>query len=77
MQTFEESALESALNVISGFIIAVLIWLFVVTPLLGIPYSTTQGILVSAIFQIASFLRMLFWRRVFNWIEKRHEKRID
>lgn len=75
MQTLGESALESILNVVSGFIIALLVWWLIVTPLLGIAYSMTQSIFVALIFQFASFLRMLFWRRIFNWIEKRRHDR--
>lgn len=66
MQTKTESIIENVLNVGSGFLIALIVWTFLVTPLYGIQVSATQNLEITAIFTVVSVVRGYFWRRLFN-----------
>lgn len=61
--------LESCLNTASGFVVALLIWTFIVIPLFGFNGLTWGDNLgITAIFTVSSILRGYVWRRIFNWI---------
>lgn len=60
------SAVENVCSVASGFVVAMLLWRFVVTPYLGIPVSYGTNVTVVALFTAASIIRGYIWRRVFN-----------
>ena len=66
MQTKLESMIESCLNVGSGFIVALLVWQFVVVPLWGFEVTMNDNIVVTGIFTAVSLIRGYIWRRVFN-----------
>ena len=66
-QSFWESALETTINIASGFIVSYLVWIFLIPifwPEHSSSYSTAFGIVI--LFTITSFLRSLIWRRFFN-----------
>jgi len=73
-QTKLFSLLEQVLNVASGFIIAVLLWIYIVTPYLGIEYDVTQSLSVTLMFTVVSMLRGYLWRRAGNYITERYHK---
>ena len=66
MQTKLESFLESCLNVGSGFILALIVWKFVVVPLWGFTVSTADNLAITGLFTVVSVIRGYMWRRVFN-----------
>ena len=66
-QTKLESLLESFVNVGSGFIIAFLVWGFIVRPLIYAGYLTIDHTLaITIIFTVISVVRGFIWRRFFN-----------
>ena len=71
-QTRKGSLIEQVLNIASGFLIAMLLWAFVVIPYLGIQHNMFDNLLITSIFTIASLVRGYCWRRLFNnmrWFE--------
>ena len=73
-QTRLFSLIEQLFNIGSGFIIAVLLWAYVVTPYIGIEYDMTQGIKVTLMFTIVSVIRGYLWRRAGNFITERYHR---
>ena len=57
--------LESATNVIAGLIISFVIQL-IIYPILNIPVSINQNLIITFVFFIASFIRGYVIRRLFN-----------
>ena len=70
-QTKVHSIVEMLLNVGSGFIIAMLLWRYVVTPCLGIPYNLDESFYVTLLFTSVSIVRGYIWRRIGNYITER------
>lgn len=68
MQSKKLSTLESLVNTIVGLLTSFLIQI-VIYPLMGIPVSLNQNIIITIVFFIASFIRGYFIRRVFNKIK--------
>jgi hypothetical protein len=66
-QSKKHSLIESIVNVLSGLIISFLIQLWIY-PLLKIPVTLNQNIIITVVFFIASFIRGYVVRRVFNAI---------
>lgn len=66
MQTKLESFLESCLNVGSGFILALIVWKFVVVPVWGFTVSTADNLVITGLFTALSIARGYVWRRIFN-----------
>ena len=66
MQTKLQSLIESLLNTASGFIISLLLYHYVVTPM-DLPDTWNSSILVTLMFTVVSIVRSYFWRRLFNW----------
>lgn len=64
-QSKKHSALESIVNVVLGLLISFLIQI-VIYPVLGIPVTLNQNIIITIVFFIASFLRSYLIRRFFN-----------
>lgn len=62
------SFIESTINVLIGFIIALLAQM-IVFPLYGIETSFESNFQIASIFTIVSIVRGYFFRRFFNWIE--------
>lgn len=65
MQTIKNSILESITNVVAGLITSFVIQL-AIYPLLNIPVSINQNIIITFVFFIASFIRGFVIRRIFN-----------
>jgi len=66
MQTKKFSFIESIINTIVGFLVSLGIQLFIY-PLLNIPVTFKQNIIITFIFTIASILRGYVIRRFFNF----------
>jgi membrane protein YdbS with pleckstrin-like domain len=64
-QTKKQSAIESFVNIIVGLITSFLIQLWIY-PLLDIPVSFNQNLIITLVFFIASFIRGYLIRRFFN-----------
>ena len=69
MQTKKQSVIESLTNIIVGLITSFIIQL-VIYPLLGIPVTINQNIIITIVFFIVSFVRGYLIRRFFNVIHK-------
>lgn len=61
-----ESLIESVLNTASGFVVAMLIMQFIVTPLWHLPTSSADNLAITLIFTVAAITRSYLWRRFFN-----------
>ena len=64
-QTKKQSAIETTVNIIVGIITSFLIQLWIY-PLLNIPVTFQQNLIITAVFIVASFIRGYVIRRVFN-----------
>lgn len=64
-QSKKHSALESAINVIVGLLVSIITQM-VLYPILGIPVSMKQNLIITAVFFILSFVRGYVIRRIFN-----------
>ena len=65
MQTKKQSVIESLTNIIVGLLTSFLIQL-IIYPLLNIPVSINQNIIITIVFFIVSFIRGYLIRRYFN-----------
>ena len=74
-QTMRDSAVEAAVNIGTGFIIAWLVWIYIIAPLFGYDDSLQTGFSITIIYTIASYIRSLIWRRAFNSWTIRKERR--
>ncbi len=61
-----ESAIESTINVGSGFIIALIVWRYFLPVEWMRPDLLSQSIKVTLVFTIVSVVRGYFWRRFFS-----------
>ena len=61
-----ESAVEAVLNVGSGFVVAMVLWQFVVAPLWGYEVTLLDNLGLTAIFTTISVVRSYVWRRFFE-----------
>lgn len=62
-----ESAIEQAVNTVSGFVLAWLAWQFLIPVLIpGLEPSPGQSAAVIWIFTVISIVRGYFWRRFFE-----------
>ena len=66
MQLKRHSLLEATLNTASGFIVSLLLWIYVVIPIWDIKVDMWDNLAVTMIFTVASIARSYAWRRVFN-----------
>lgn len=65
------SLVEQGLNVASGFILALLIWMYVIMPVYGLQVSFSENVGITIIFTVVSVIRGYFWRRLANWYQER------
>jgi len=65
-QTRKRSALESLVNVLIGYGIAVLAQI-VIFPIFGISIPISSNLAIGALFTIVSLVRSYCLRRLFNW----------
>lgn len=66
MQTKKGSLLEVALNILSGYLIAWIIGIWIY-PLFGFAVTNKQNTILTLIFTLVSIIRSYFWRRLFNF----------
>lgn len=64
-----ESAVEQATNIGSGFILAMIVFQFIILPIWGNlqDISVADNFWITCIFTVTSFARGYLWRRFFNW----------
>ena len=65
MQTKKQSAIESLTNIVVGLITSFIIQL-IIYPLLDIPVTIGENIIITIVFFVASFVRGYLIRRFFN-----------
>lgn len=70
-QSHLESLVEIVLNISSGFILSLLIWIYIVSPLWGFHTNYWDNLGIVTIFTVSAILRSYFWRRLFNTGVKR------
>ncbi len=66
MQTRLGSALESLLNIGSGFLLSMAIWQLIANPLYGYDVTLIENFGLTTIFTVVSLFRSYLWRRFFN-----------
>ena len=68
-QSKAESWLEATLNVASGYVLALVVWTYVIKPLWSLDVSLGDNVVITGIFTVVSVLRSYVWRRAFedNW----------
>jgi hypothetical protein len=64
-QSKKHSALESATNVIVGLFVSIVAQM-ILYPVLGIPVSFNQNLIITLVFFVLSFVRGYVIRRIFN-----------
>ena len=65
MQTKKNSLIESVTQTVIGLITSFIIQI-IIYPMLGIPVSLSQNIIITFVFFLASIIRGYFVRRLFN-----------
>ena len=65
MQTRKQSATEATLNILIGYLVAVISQM-VIFPLVGVQASIKQNIVIGVLFSLVSFARSYLIRRWFN-----------
>jgi len=65
-QSKGESLVEQALNVGSGWLLSLLVWAFLISPLYNIETSLAENMGITIIFTFISIVRGYMWRRYFN-----------
>jgi len=74
MQSKRESIVEQILNVGSGWLLAMLVWAFLISPIYNLDTSFGENIGITTMFTFISIVRGYFWRRYFNKrLEKQHK----
>ena len=61
-----ESLIEISINITSGFILSLLIWIYIITPFYNIKVTMQENLSITLIFTIVAVIRGYFWRRFFN-----------
>jgi hypothetical protein len=66
MQSRVLSAIETTLNIVSGFVVSYLSWIFLV-PLFWPEHRSSHSVAlgITILFTITSWVRAYFWRRFF------------
>lgn len=72
MQSRLGSLVESFFNIGSGFLLAMVVWQWIVAPLYNIPVTLSQNVGITSIFTVVSVIRSYAWRRAFNYITHRN-----
>ena len=67
MQSKLESAIEATCNTLSGFIVSLLVQVYVIVPMFDLQTTVTQDFAMTLIFTVISIIRSYVWRRIFNW----------
>jgi membrane protein implicated in regulation of membrane protease activity len=72
MQSKLHSFLESALNIVIGYVVAILSQL-IIFPMFGIHIPFHENLLMGLFFTVISLIRSYVIRRWFNRLHKNHE----
>lgn len=75
MQTKTMSLIETGINIITGFIMSMIISHFVLPYYLGVTPSLYENFKITLIFTVFSFIRGYYVRRGFNFLVVRHLNR--
>lgn len=67
MQSKTASLIEQILNVGSGFIISLIVWVYVIVPIWNFDVTMTENLTITFMFTIVSVIRGYAWRRLFNY----------
>ncbi len=65
-QTKLESLIEASLNTASGFVVSLIVWRWIVAPLMHLPIDMASNFAITGIFTVVSVIRSYVWRRFFN-----------
>lgn len=65
-QTHLVSSLEAGANVLSGFLISWMVWMFIAAPLFGYEVRLDTGFAITCLFTVSSLIRAFLWRRFFE-----------
>ncbi len=69
---------ESLINVTSGFLISLAVWVWVIIPMFGIISSVQDNLAITGIFTVVSIIRSYVIRRIYNFIQYRQlEKEVN
>lgn len=66
MQTKTMSLIETAINIITGFIVSMIVSHFVLPYFLGVTPSLAENFKITLVFTVFSFIRGYYVRRTFN-----------
>lgn len=66
MQSRLSSLIEQILNVGSGFLISLIVWMYVIVPIWDFEVTLTENLAITIIFTVVSVIRGYAWRRIFN-----------
>lgn len=71
MQSKAQSMIEQVLNVGSGYVLSVMLWVFVITPFFDIQTSLTENLTINATFTVVSVIRGYYYltRRVAVYVK--------
>ena len=69
-QSRKGSFLEAVLNTASGWVVAFIVWEYLVAPGLGLESNPTKGAAVTTVFSVVSIVRAYLWRRLFVYFQK-------
>lgn len=70
MQLRRHSLLEACINTSSGFVVSLAAG-YLIYPLVGIPISHSQNLILVIFFTFISIARSYLWRRLFNKLTER------
>lgn len=73
MQSRRMSMVEQVCNVGSGFLISLMVWIYIILPYLKIDVPLHDNVIVTLIFTVVSIIRGYTWRRVFNYFTSRRK----
>lgn len=73
-QTVIGSIVETSVGLIIGFIVSLLLQMYVITPLFNLPVTAGQNTVITLIFTVVSFIRGVLVRRAFNHYLHRESK---
>jgi len=74
-QSRTSSLVEQFCNTLSGLVVALLTWTFIIQPVFGIQKQFTENLSITGIFTFISLIRGLLWRRGFEWWANRKRSR--
>lgn len=65
-QSKTSSLIESILNQLSGFLLSMLVFAYVIAPIWSFEVSWDQNFIITSVFTLVSIVRSYLWRRFFN-----------